>query len=286
MIGNKKVVAIIQSRVGSTRLPKKCALPIPYQGKNYLTQDHIAMRLREVNKLFSHSIYENIIDDIIFAFPYTDKDIEFVSDIRNNYILYKQKCKIVIATGIKENDVINRVLDVANKENADIIIEITADCPFIDPKQIAIMLPIIDEYDYISNVFRKKNKKRLLPDGLDVQIYKTSVLKLAQIIASNHENNVSHVGYNIVKYSNLIKKIIDFKMHYHDFTAGVDYYSKGWSFTLDEVKDYRFLRVIANQLKNYKGIFGWEDLKLLLEEKPELLNINKDVKRKNPNLEA
>lgn len=289
MLNNQKVIAIILNRIGSSRLPRKGELTIPWKGLKFLTQDHIAMRLNEVNKLSNSSIYKNIIDKVIVAFPDTKQDREFVkhnSRLRDKdgSLLLEDIFQIKIVPDIDEKLVIERVLKVANEERANIIIEITADCPFVDPQQIAMMLPYMLYFDYVSNVFRfGYDRKRLLPDGFDIQIYKMFALESAYSFWKKKLNYISHCGYNIVSQ---IRNGKDIDCLYFDCTNWFPYYDNGWEFTLDEKEDYRLLKIIANSFNGKKEIFGWEDIKNLINKKPELLNIIKNVKRKNPELEG
>lgn len=292
MLNNQKVIAVILNRVGSSRLPKKGALPIPWKGINFLTQDHIAMRLNQVNRMFENSIYKDIIDKVIVAFPDTEDDRKFVEHNnrlrdKDGSLLPEDKFQVKIVSKVDENSVIERVLKVVNEEKANIIIEITADCPFLDPEHVARMLPCMTDLDYISNVFRfnHDNFGRLLPDGLDIQIYKTYALDASYNILKPESNEIFHCGYNIVQ---LIRKhyLDNIDYLYFDCTDWFPFYEKGWAFTLDEKEDYRLLRLIANNFKNKKDLFRWEDIKNLINQKPELLNIIKNVRRKNPELEA
>ena len=147
----RKVVAIIPTRMGSTRLPRKNAKHLKWKGSNFNTQDHIAMRLNKVQR----------IDRQIFAFPNTEEDTDFVNNrygqiwdgCKSTFIKDYAESKII--KGMAEGNVIERVLAVAIEENADVIVEVTSDCPFIDPLQIQEMLDIFydEKLDYISNVF-------------------------------------------------------------------------------------------------------------------------------------
>lgn len=72
-----------------------------------------------------------------------------------------------------EEDVLQRVLDAAVHHHADVIVELTGDCPLIDP---AIVSEVIHRYraasvDYVSNILT-----RSYPIGMDTQVFATSVL--------------------------------------------------------------------------------------------------------------
>lgn len=71
-----------------------------------------------------------------------------------------------------EEDVLNRVLDAAHEFSADLIVEITGDCPLCDPGVIDSIVSTYQahSYDYVSNIL-----KRTFPRGLDVQVFPTRV---------------------------------------------------------------------------------------------------------------
>lgn len=281
LLNNIKVVAIVPNRMGSSRFPRKNAQSIRWKGHDFIGQDHIAMRLHKVKE----------IDKVIFAFPETVEDKEFVEKTEgkvydmNGVAFNKDYMEALTVSGMKEENVIERVLKVALDEEADIIIEITSDCPFIDPKHIKEMLYRLydEELDYISNVFPFYGN-RTLPDGLDVQIYTTEVLEKAFSAAKvNYEQfglTVPHVGYNILLHKIEIEQGIgrDLDVYYQE------YFEKDLShigITLDTKEDLDLLRNIAHYYDNYDNLFTWTDISSLFTKHPELLKINENVKRKD-----
>ena len=120
------IVAIVQARVTSTRLPKKVFLR--YNGASVL--EHIYSRL-------SRSKY---LDKVIFAIPSNKKNM-----ILRNYL---KKKEIPFLVG-PELNVLKRFYKVCNILNPKIIIRVTADCPFVDYR----ILNELINFDQISNVF-------------------------------------------------------------------------------------------------------------------------------------
>ena len=115
----KKVVAIIQARMGSTRLPGKVLKEI--SGKPMLW--HVIERVKRCKE----------IDNIVIATTSKDEDKAII------YIA--EKCGVETYAG-SENDVLDRYYQAAKKVNADVIIRITADCPLINPTTIDEMINI------------------------------------------------------------------------------------------------------------------------------------------------
>src|SRR5207302_6357305 len=73
-----------------------------------------------------------------------------------------------------EEDVLDRVLRTARSVAADVIVELTGDCPIIDPEVIdrVIDVYLANTYDYVSNGLWKNT----FPDGMGTQVFSTTVL--------------------------------------------------------------------------------------------------------------
>jgi len=113
----KNIVAIIQARMGSTRLPGKVLLDIV--GKPMLW--HIVNRLR----------YSKLINRIVVGTSINKKD-----DLIENFC---KEYKIDFYRG-SEEDVLDRYYQTAKVFEANIIIRITADCPLIDPEIVDLVI--------------------------------------------------------------------------------------------------------------------------------------------------
>ncbi len=149
-----KVVATIEARMTSSRLPGKVLMTAA--GKTML--EHMIDRVKLVKG----------IDEIIIATTVNLADDEICKLAKKNKVSYYRG---------SENDVLDRVLKAAQFFEADIIIELTADCPVIDHNIIEQSLNIFKSHkvDYVSNVII-----RSYPDGMDTQVFKTETL-LAQV---------------------------------------------------------------------------------------------------------
>ena len=112
-----KVVAVVQARLGSTRLPNKVMATI---GDVTL----IGFLLRRLSK-------SQLIDEIILATsanPVNDPLSQHVSDL--GYSVVRGS----------EDDVLDRYLLASNSTSADVVIRITGDCPLVDPELVDQML--------------------------------------------------------------------------------------------------------------------------------------------------
>ena len=146
-----KIVATIEARMGSSRLPGKVLLQV----KNKSMLEILVERLRSVG----------IIDDIIVATTKNAKDDAIV-----------QVCKKINVNFYRgsEDDVQGRVIGAAQFAKADLIVEITADCPIIDPNIIEQIINIykFNSVDYVGN-----GKIRSYPDGMDTQVFSLNTLE-------------------------------------------------------------------------------------------------------------
>src|SRR3989338_7348983 len=147
----ENVNAIIEARMGSTRLPGKTLLPIV--GKPAIGL--LIERLRIAKK----------INEIILATTINPEDDAIEKFCNEN----NTKC----FRGSSE-DVLNRVYSAAKIYDADIIVEVTGDCPLLDPWLIdeCIDIFLMEDYDYLSNFIEQS-----YPPGIDVQIFTFKVLE-------------------------------------------------------------------------------------------------------------
>ena len=154
-----KVVAVVQARLGSTRLPNKVMATI---GDVTL----IGFLLRRLSK-------SQLIDEIILATstnPVNDPLSQHVSDL--GYSVVRGS----------EDDVLDRYLLVANSTSADVVMRITGDCPLVDPELVDQMLTQFFKanVDYLSNT-----NPPTFPDGFDVEVFTTTALKRSEGFAAN-----------------------------------------------------------------------------------------------------
>lgn len=151
MINGKKIAAIIQARMTSTRLPGKVLMPL--NGKPALQR--VIERLRASK-----------VDDVIVATTINEADDAIVN------LCEQLNCGCYRGS---EEDVLSRVLEAAKLYNIDVIVEITADCPLIDPSHVNILLDMHGggtAVDMTSNII-----ERTFPRGYDIRIVNIEVLE-------------------------------------------------------------------------------------------------------------
>jgi len=226
--------AIVQARMGSSRLPGKVMIKIcdrPVLG-------HVIDRLKSCS----------LLNRIIVATTSEKKD-----DLINDFC---QTEEIDIFRG-SENDVLSRYEQAANLFPSDSILRITADCPLLDPKLIDKLIKEFhkSDVDYLSNVV----PPRTFPKGLDAELLKAKVLKKISnaAVSSNHKE---HVTLYILENQ---KK---FKIESH--SQSNDYSNLRW--TLDTSEDLIFIKKVYESLYKKNPLFTSDDI--LKNFHPKLIN--------------
>ena len=234
-----KNLCIIQARMGSTRLPNKVLLKV---NRTPLLEYEIK-RVSQAKE----------IDKIVIATTVKKEDDKICE--------LCQKLKIDYFRG-SENDVLDRYfqcsLQYPQYKN---IVRITGDCPLIDPKIIDQVITFFEKnnFDYASNI-----EKETFPDGLDVEIFKSALLKqAAQQAKLNSERE--HVTLYIRKMKNIKTGNLSSK---HDFSH--------FRLTVDEKKDFEVIKFL---IKNSNLNDGYLKYISLLTKNPKIMFKNMYITR-------
>lgn len=243
MKADLKVVAIIQARMGSKRLPGKILAPVA--GEPLLA--HIVNRISPAK----------LIDQLIVATTQSPND--------NDVEKLMNKLNVPCFRG-SEEDCLDRFYQAAKKYGADIIVRLTGDNPLIDSEFVDWMIEqyllFSPPYDYIDSALSKT-----FPVGLSVEIF--SFLALTK--AWKEEKNIQlreHVTPFIYRQPNLfrIKCLVN----------PINYSHMRW--TMDTPQDLVFIRHIFDHFGHDQ--FSWRDVIALLEEHPKWLEINQNIEQK------
>lgn len=240
----KKIVAIIQARVGSTRLPGKVLLDL--KGKTVL--NHVVDRVKK----------SKYIDEVIVATTDLEQDNKIVDECK------KIGCKYFRGSEI---DVLSRYYLCAKENDADIIIRITSDCPLIDHLVIDEMLGFYlkNNYKLVTNAGDIHN--RTYPRGLDTEIFDFDTLENAYKNA-NKDYQKEHVTPYI--YEN--------EKDIYYYKNDIDY-SK-YRLTLDTKEDFELIKRIYDLVYIDSQNFYLDDIVKILLKQPDLEQINKHIKQK------
>lgn len=241
---NHNIVAIVQARMGSTRLPGKVLLDI----------DGLPMLHRVISRL---GRTKNL-----------SKVVVATTDLSHDDVLveYCHAQHWPVSRG-DEDDVLDRYYQTAVLHQAEIIIRITSDCPLIDPsvvdQLIEQFITHLPEVEYMSNF----EPRRTFPRGLDAEIMTFSALERAW----REDNNPAwreHVTPYIYRHPD--------KFVVKGYVNDVDYSNKRW--TVDTSEDLAFVRKIYHFFGH--DLFTWQELIECLVEHPEWELINQDVQQK------
>ena len=241
----KKIDAIIEARMNSSRLPGKVMLKI----KNIPVLELLVERLRNVNGL----------KKIVIATTRNPKDDQIVK--------WAKKRKILFFRG-SETDVMERVLKTAKKFNIKNILNITGDCPLIDPQLISQFIEIYNKNncEYLNNC-----KYRSYPIGMDIQIYPTKILEKS-FKQTKERRHREHVTLHILENERVFNHL--------NIIAPPEINYPNLGLTLDEKLDFQLIKKIFNHFFTKRNKFTCLDIINYLNNNKKLFNINKKVRRK------
>jgi|TARA_B110001450_G_scaffold256718_1_gene288311 glutamate-1-semialdehyde 2,1-aminomutase len=235
-----KVLAIVQARTGSSRLPNKVMKIV--EGRPII--EILFLRLTKAKN----------INQIILATSDLKRDDNLAHHIKN--IGFK------VFRGSEEN-VLERFFHASEKYKADIIIRITGDCPLIDASIIDEMILSFkaSNLDYLSNI-----DPPTFPDGLDVEIFtKSSFNKVFKLSKSSFDKEHVTPFYR----SSKIFKTDCFK-HYKNLSD--------MRFTLDEALDFIFVKNVFKHFKP-DIFFSWKKVVTVMNSKTSIIKSNQDIPR-------
>nr|WP_041716825.1 glycosyltransferase family protein [Clostridium saccharobutylicum] len=231
----------------SSRLPGKVLME--FCGKPNL--QHIIERLKR----------SEFLDEVVVATTVNKEDDEIVQ------LCERIGCRYYRGS---EEDVLLRVLDSAKSIEADIIVEITGDCPVIDWRHVDEVIQIFfsGQYDYAANVI-----ERSFPRGFDTQVFPVSVLEEVNEITKSPVDH-EHVSLYIYTHPEKYKLI--------NLRAKEKMYHPELEITLDTKEDYDFIKIIYENLYSINPEFSGEDVVEFILKNKQLTNILTDTHRKNP----
>lgn len=238
---NGRVVAVIQARMGSSRLPGKvledlCGRPV----LRWVVDAARAARG---------------VDQVVVATSVSDSDnaIErFCADIG---------VKVVRGS---ENDVLDRFLRAAEETEADSIVRLTADCPLLDPVLITQLVAFWKgsaNLDYVSTTL-----VRSLPRGLDIEVASVAALRQCELrVEPHHRTHVTSALYE--DGSSFQLAALSFSPNY-----------AGYRVTLDTPEDLELLRALIPLLP--EGPPSWRNIVRILDQRPDIAAMNAHIEQK------
>ena len=240
-----RIVATVEARMSSSRLPGKVLMDV--LGKPAL--ERLVERLRRVPAL----------DDLVIATSVNPADAAI-----------ETMAKQIGARCYRgsEEDVMDRVVQAARSAEADVIVEVTGDCTLLAPEVIqrAIDLYKTGDYAIVSNTW-----KLSYPQGADAQVFSLDLLEAA----SQQTGDLAHREHvSLFFYENPNRYRI------HHFEAPDAFKAPELRFQLDYPQDLEFIRAVYQALYPSNPSFSLKEIFALLEQNPELKQINATMQEK------
>mgnify|MGYP000902839354 CR=1 FL=1 len=238
-----RVVAIIQARMGSTRLPGKVLRDIG-------GMPMLARVVRRVQRA-------KLIEQVVVATSTEDSDAPIIEACAS--------LGVQVTRG-SETDVLDRYYQAAQRSHAEAVVRITADCPLIDPGVMdQVIAAFLDKRpDYASNIIT-----RTYPRGLDTEVMMMTALERAWKAASESYQRI-HVTPYFYQNPQLF--------HLLAVTGDEDYSQQRW--TVDTVEDLTFVQEIYSRMGN-RDDFTWREVLTLIQDNPMLVKMNADIRQKS-----
>ena len=236
-----KIIAIVQARMGSTRLPGKVLKDLA--GRTVL--ERVVSRVERCR----------LVQETIVATSTNPADDRIVEECA--------RLRVRVFRG-SETDVLDRYFRAAEAAAAQAIVRITSDCPLIDPElsDRTVQAFLDERADYASNVL-----ERTYPRGLDTEVMMLEALRIAfhEAKAAPQREHVTPFLYQHPERFRLVS-----------VKGERDYSQHRW--TLDTPEDLEFLQAVYARLGD--EAFTWQDALRLVEDKPGLTEINRGVVQK------
>jgi spore coat polysaccharide biosynthesis protein SpsF len=236
------ILAILQARISSSRLPGKVIKPIL----------GVPMLMRQIDRVKR----AQKIDHLVVATS-MDRSDDAIEQLCCDYIIPCYRGSL--------HDVLDRFYRAAILYCPDHVVRLTGDCPLADPALIdqVIEYHLEGDYEYTSNTIEPT-----YPDGLDVEVFRFACLKHAWQEAKlpSHKEHVTPFIY---------QQPDRFKIG--SFKNNGDLSNFRW--TVDELVDFELITKIYEILYPNNPLFSTQDILELLEKNPELKTINAGFSR-------
>jgi spore coat polysaccharide biosynthesis protein SpsF len=257
-----RTVAIIQARMGSSRLPGKVLLEIA--GKPML------------GRVIERTHRARTLDAVIVATTVDASDDAVAA--------YCAALDVPSSRGSVQ-DVLDRYYQAAQAQDANLIVRITADCPLIDPVLVdqAVTTLVDGGYDFVANRLPPPFS-RSYPIGLDVEVCTFAALEQAwreadQTFQREHVMPFLYEGISLSSvHPGLATGVSPRGFSIAQIHSRFDYGSMRW--TVDTPEDLEFVRQVYARFDG-RSDFSWLDVLELLQREPDLAAINSSVQHKN-----
>lgn len=239
---NARVIAIVQARMGSTRMPGKVLQPLA----------GAPMLQRQLERVLRAQTLTRII--VATSDQATDDPI----------VALCETLGVDVYRG-SESDVLSRFVGAINVTEAEVVVRITADCPLMSPHVIDSVVNefLASDADYVSNTLEPT-----FPDGVDVEVVRAPVLVNVEAQTTDPAER-EHVTLGV--YRRPDEYIVK------NFSGSPDYSDLRW--TVDSPEDFEFVDWVYLQLYANNPEFDLPEIIALLAEHPDKSRTNAHSKR-------
>jgi glutamate-1-semialdehyde 2,1-aminomutase len=235
-----KVVAIVQARMGSTRLPNKVM--------------KLIKRTPMIELLLARLARATEVDEIVLATSEDPRNQPLIDHVAGlGYRCWQGS----------ENDVLDRYLQAARGAGADVVVRITGDCPLIDP---ALVDEVIRHFKVSAADYCSNTNPPTYPDGLDVEVFTVAALERAA-----RETDKSHDHEHVTPY---LKDPARFRQAH--VSAAEDHSTSRW--TVDEAADFAVVEAVFSHFAPDVH-FNWTSVLEVERSQPNLFAPNKELIR-------
>jgi spore coat polysaccharide biosynthesis protein SpsF len=240
-----RTVAIIQARMGSTRLPGKVMMDVIGEPMLF----HVVQRVSRARA----------IDQVVVATTEKSDDDAIVRLCESrSWPCFRGS----------EDDVLDRYYQAAREHRADVVVRITSDCPVIDPglvdDVVSEFVRLLPDIDYASNTLDRQT----YPRGLDTEVMRLDALEEAWRTAEEQPYR-EHVTLFIYRHPELFRL--------HGVYSAEDYSDRRW--TVDTPEDLKLIRLIFDHFGD--NTFSWRQILEVLEAHPHWQALNRHIVQKS-----
>ncbi|MCX7353293.1 MAG: glycosyltransferase family protein [Alphaproteobacteria bacterium] len=234
------IVAVIQARMTSTRLPGKILLPLA--GRPILAR--VIERARAIEG----------VDRVVVAMPEGDAHTPIATLCAT--------LNVPVVRG-SEYDVLSRTLLAAESVGATIIMRLTSDCPFLDP---AVSAAVLAGFRRTGVAYASNAMESGYPLGFDTQVTHMNALREADAKASD-----AYEREHVMPF--LWRRPDRYPALYLDHRPNL----RAWRLVVDTPEDYAMACAVYDALAPSEPLFDLAALRRLFRERPQLLTMNQAV---------
>jgi spore coat polysaccharide biosynthesis protein SpsF len=238
-MAQERVVAVIEARMGSSRLPGKSLRPIAGAPL--------------VERVIERARGSKTVDRIVLATTTNERDDELVRHVEG--------LGVTVFRG-SEDDVLARILGAAHASHATIHVQCWGDCPFLEPGEVDRCVAALREgdEDLVGNAF---GTGRILPYGLDVIALRVRALEQAE------EKTRAHPYHREHGTTYIFETPTEFMVRRLEAPSDLQY--PAFNVTINTEDDYRFVCDVYDALYPTDPRFTIRDVMALIRSRPNLL---------------